>query len=82
MGANIEINTTHYIGEEPVGTVNVKYFELKPTTVQKEEIPLMIDEVPLLGTAATQAEGEMVISNLQELRSIKRQTESVQLAKF
>lgn len=68
MGANIEINTTHYIGEEPVGTVNVKYSELKPTTVQKEEIPLMIDEVPLLALAATQAEGEMVISNLEELR--------------
>lgn len=68
MGANIEINTTHYIGEEPVGTVNVKYSKLKPTTVQKEEIPLMIDEVPLLALAATQAEGEMVISNLEELR--------------
>ncbi|MGM8213970.1 3-phosphoshikimate 1-carboxyvinyltransferase [Bacillaceae bacterium W0354] len=68
MGANIEVATTNYVGKEPVGTVVAKYSKLQPTTIQKNEIPLMVDEIPLLALAATQADGKMTIDNLQELR--------------
>ena len=69
MGANIEyINQREQAGE-PVADILVKYSpDLKGVTVEKQEIPSMIDELPLLALVATQAEGETVIKDAKELR--------------
>lgn len=68
MGAQIETEITSFIGDEPVGTIVAKHSKLTPTTIDEEEVPLMVDEIPLLALAATQAKGEMIIDHIKELR--------------
>ncbi|MDQ0350853.1 3-phosphoshikimate 1-carboxyvinyltransferase [Alkalibacillus filiformis] len=68
MGAKITVTVEHYIGDEPVGTIEASYSELVPTTVTEREIPSMVDEVPLLALVATQSQGEMKINHIKELR--------------
>jgi len=67
MGASIrtEITTTH---PEPVGNVFVKTASLKGVNISKEEIPSLIDELPLLAVLATQAHGVTEVRGAEELR--------------
>lgn len=68
MGANFQItNVTHTAGE-PVGTITARYAPLHGEEIGGVLIPAMIDEVPLLALAATQATGETVIRDAAELR--------------
>jgi 3-phosphoshikimate 1-carboxyvinyltransferase len=68
MGADFKItNVTHTAGE-PVGSVAAARAGLRGAQIGGELIPAMIDEVPLLALAATQAEGETVIRDAAELR--------------
>lgn len=69
MGASIEIaDLAETSGGEPLGTLIVRPAALRATQVGGEEIPLAIDELPILALAATQAEGETVIRDAAELR--------------
>ncbi|MBP7089191.1 MAG: 3-phosphoshikimate 1-carboxyvinyltransferase, partial [Candidatus Omnitrophica bacterium] len=67
MGANINIinKESDY---EPFGDIIVRSSRLKATTVSEEEIPSLIDEVPILGVAAAFAEGETKIYGVNELQ--------------
>ncbi len=67
MGALIETEITQDI-PEPMGNLRVRYAPLKGVHVTAEEIPSLIDEIPILAVLATQAEGETVIHGAQELR--------------
>ncbi len=69
MGAKIEYTNYREISMEPVADVVVEYSpDLKGVKVYPEEVPAMIDELPLLAIVATQAEGETLISGASELR--------------
>jgi 3-phosphoshikimate 1-carboxyvinyltransferase len=68
MGAAIEVAPERGRGGEPVGTITVSASRLKGTRVEGEEIPLAIDELPLIALAACFAEGETVIAGASELR--------------
>ncbi len=72
MGADIEVvpQADGAPGEsgEPIGRITVRSAELKGTVVEGGEIPLAIDELPLVALAACFAEGETVISDAQELK--------------
>jgi 3-phosphoshikimate 1-carboxyvinyltransferase len=69
MGANIEYLNYREEAGEPVADILVKYSpDLKAVSVEKNEVPSMIDELPLLAIVATQAEGETVIKGAEELR--------------
>ncbi|ACN98673.1 3-phosphoshikimate 1-carboxyvinyltransferase [Sulfurihydrogenibium azorense Az-Fu1] len=68
MGADIEYKNKRDEAGEIVADVIVKYNDLKGVKVVKEEVPSMIDELPLLAIVATQAEGETVITGAEELR--------------
>lgn len=68
MGASIEILDETSLAGEPAGTLHVRAAELRGTQVGGAEIPLTIDELPILALAATQAEGETVIRDAAELR--------------
>jgi len=69
MGAHIEINDNNYTNMfEPTADIIVKTTSLSATTVTRDEIPSLIDEVPLIALCATQAEGETVIEGIGELR--------------
>ena len=53
---------------EPVGDLDVAASPLEATAVEGAEIPLAIDEIPLVALMATFAEGETVVSGAGELR--------------
>ena len=53
---------------EPISDVDVTAGPLKPTTVTADEVPLAVDELPLLGLMACFAEGETRVEGATELR--------------
>ena len=53
---------------EPVSDIDVTAGPLKPTTVSAEEVPLAVDELPLVGLMACFAEGETRVEGAAELR--------------
>lgn len=68
MGAKLVV-TEEGNDPEPWGRVAAAYTpELTATEVLPEEIPLLVDEVPILALAATQAKGVTVMRSIGELR--------------
>jgi len=68
MGAKLEVSEEGS-DPEPWGRVSATYSpELTATEVLPEEIPLLVDEVPILALAATQAKGVTVMRSINELR--------------
>lgn len=67
MGADITIEKTTASGEE-MGTITVKTSQLKGTEIGGSIIPRLIDEIPIIALLATQAEGETVIRDAEELK--------------
>lgn len=65
MGANIEINL-HEGGLS--GDLTVHWSNLKATEFGGDIIPTLIDEIPIIALAATQAEGKTIIRNAEELK--------------
>jgi len=53
---------------EPVSDLDVAHGPLDGTVVEPEEVPLAIDELPLVALLACFAEGETVVRGAQELR--------------
>ncbi len=53
---------------EPVGELDVAAAPLEGTTVEPEEVPLAVDEIPLLALMGAFAEGETVVKGAEELR--------------
>jgi len=69
MGANIEeIILESGEDREPRGNLTVKSSNLSGVTVSSGEVPLMIDEIPILCVAAAAASGKMLIKGLSELK--------------
>ena len=69
MGASVEVVPGEPLGEEPVATLVVRHSELRGTEVGGAEVPLAIDELPLVALIAGFAEGETVIRDAAELRA-------------
>ena len=69
MNANIEILDKRIISNEEIADIRVKYSELKGTTIQGAIIPRLIDEIPIIAVAATQAQGTTIIKDAQDLRN-------------
>lgn len=68
MGGNLEILSQEEISGELVGDIKVSYSELKGCTISGEDIPRLIDELPVIALLATQADGQTVVSNAEDLR--------------
>jgi 3-phosphoshikimate 1-carboxyvinyltransferase len=68
MGAEIAVEPVGERGSEPVGTIRIRASRLHGTEVGGSEIPLTIDELPLVALAACFAEGETTIRDAAELR--------------
>ncbi len=68
MGADIVIENVHELCGEPVADIIVKSSNLRGANIGGALIPRIIDEIPVLAVAATQAEGVTEISDAQELR--------------
>ena len=68
MGADIALENQREIGGEPLADIVVKSSTLRGVEVGGAMIPRLIDEIPILALAATQAEGKTVIRDAAELR--------------
>ena len=64
----IGILSSDKVGNEVVGDILVAKSDLVATHVDPEEIPDLIDEIPLLTFLASQAEGETTLRGAEELR--------------
>ncbi|MFW6269608.1 MAG: 3-phosphoshikimate 1-carboxyvinyltransferase [Bacillota bacterium] len=68
MKANINIENKKIINGEPMADILIKSSDLKATVIEGKIIPRLIDEIPIIAVVATQAEGETVIKDAEELR--------------
>jgi 3-phosphoshikimate 1-carboxyvinyltransferase len=68
MGARIEVAPEGEEGGEPFGTIVSRTSDLRGTDVGGAEVPLAIDELPLVALAACFAGGETTIRDAAELR--------------
>jgi len=67
MGAKVKL-TNKKTGAEPTADICIKSSSLKATTIGKDLLPSIIDELPILMVAATQAKGTTKIKDAKELR--------------
>jgi 3-phosphoshikimate 1-carboxyvinyltransferase len=68
MGASVSVTDRVDQTGEPVGTIAVRARTLRAISVEPEQVPAMVDEIPLLACVAARAAGETVIRGAGELR--------------
>ncbi len=68
MGATIEVEEEREEGGEPIADLRVRSAALQGTEIGGAEVPLAIDELPLVALAACFAEGTTTIRDAEELR--------------
>jgi 3-phosphoshikimate 1-carboxyvinyltransferase len=68
MGARINVFNRRRVGGEPVGDLEIRSAELTATEVQPEEVPLLVDELPIFALAAAHARGNSRVRGAEELR--------------
>ncbi|WP_372519345.1 3-phosphoshikimate 1-carboxyvinyltransferase [Candidatus Ruminimicrobiellum ovillum] len=68
MGAAIVLDNVRTVSGEDVADIEIKTSKLNSTSFGKEIVPSLIDEIPIIVLAATQAEGQTVISGAKELK--------------
>ena len=68
MQGNIEILSQSEVSGELVGDIRVKYSKLVGCEISGSDIPRLIDELPVIALLATQAEGETIVKNAEDLR--------------
>jgi 3-phosphoshikimate 1-carboxyvinyltransferase len=67
-GADISYRVEHVVGGEPVGTVIIRHSQLSSLKITADEVPGVIDEIPVLSVIASVAGGTSRFENLAELR--------------
>ena len=65
---DLEDETGELVPDEPVSDLDVAHGALEGTVVEADEVPLTIDELPLVALLGCFAEGETVVRGAQELR--------------
>jgi 3-phosphoshikimate 1-carboxyvinyltransferase len=68
MGANIREERRRLEGGEWVADLVIAPAGLRGTTVTEQQVPAMVDEIPMLACIAARSEGETVITGAGELR--------------
>jgi 3-phosphoshikimate 1-carboxyvinyltransferase len=68
MGARISLYNRSTSGGEPVADLEVEHADLVATEVEPDEVPSLIDELPLFALAAAMARGDSVVCGAAELR--------------
>jgi 3-phosphoshikimate 1-carboxyvinyltransferase len=65
---DLEDESGELVAHEPVSDLDVAHGALEGTIVEAEEVPLAIDELPLVALLGCFAEGETIVRGAQELR--------------
>jgi 3-phosphoshikimate 1-carboxyvinyltransferase len=68
MGADISLDNQRSVSSEPVADIRVRYSPLRGIDISESDVPLAIDELPVLFIAAACAEGVTVLTGAEELR--------------
>jgi 3-phosphoshikimate 1-carboxyvinyltransferase len=68
MGADIVLEKEYFAGGEPVADIRVRSSQLQGITIPEDQVPLAIDEFPVIFVAAACAQGETVLHGAEELR--------------
>jgi 3-phosphoshikimate 1-carboxyvinyltransferase len=68
MGVRVAVFNRRRAGREPVGDVQVQHGELVATELGAGEVPLLVDELPLVALLAAHARGVTTIREAGELR--------------
>jgi 3-phosphoshikimate 1-carboxyvinyltransferase len=68
MGARINVFNRRRVGGELVGDLQIHSAELTATEVKPEEVPLLVDELPIFALAAATAHGDSWVTGAAELR--------------
>lgn len=68
MGADIQIEEKDSTAGEPYGDITIQGTKLKGAAITPEEVPNLIDEIPILAVAGALAEGTTTLRNAKELR--------------
>ena len=68
MGTKIDILNYQIKSNEPQADLMIEYSKPKGVEIKKENVPFLIDELPLIAVVATQAQGKTVVSGAKELR--------------
>lgn len=68
MGADITLIDERDVGGEPVADILVRYAPLRGIDIPEDQVPLAIDEFPVLFIAAACAEGRTTLRGAEELR--------------
>ncbi len=69
MGGNITLLNEREISGEPIADILAKSSELNGTLVGGDEIPTLIDEIPVIAILAAHADGQTVIKNASDLKA-------------
>jgi len=70
MGAVVEFEPAgDQLGPEPAADIRIKQGPLTAVRIDADEVPLLIDELPLVGLLATAAEGVTEVRGAAELRT-------------
>ena len=68
MGAHLAIFNRRRAGREQIGDVQIQYSELGAVEVDANEVPRLVDELPLVALLASHARGRSVVRGAAELR--------------
>ena len=68
MGADITLMNEMTVSGEPVADVRIKSAPLQGIRIPEDQVPLAIDEFPVLFVAAACAQGQTVLTGARELR--------------
>jgi 3-phosphoshikimate 1-carboxyvinyltransferase len=68
MGADIELLQHRQAGGEPIADIRVRHAPLRGIQIPVDQVPLAIDELPVILIAAACAEGETLLTGAEELR--------------
>ena len=68
MGAAVSVVRSDETGVEPLGDIRAQFSLLRATEVETDEVPLLIDELPIWALAAAAAEGTSRLRGARELR--------------
>ena len=70
MGGNVELLNEHEVSGEKVADIRVQYTEnLKSCEISGEDIPRLIDELPVIAVLASQADGKTLVKDAEDLRN-------------
>jgi 3-phosphoshikimate 1-carboxyvinyltransferase len=69
MGARIAVYNRRSVGGEPVADLQIVSVPLVATTVEAEEVPRLVDELPLVALLGAFARGTTIVRGAEELRA-------------